>query len=84
VHSEGSAWVLGRHTFSQKDKDALSQNWDQAKGQLQSQFPGVEESDLESGRQNPEQLAQVIAQKTGQDQNQVEQSLLTVAQQYSQ
>jgi uncharacterized protein YjbJ (UPF0337 family) len=71
-------------TMTQQEKDALSQNWDQAKSQIQSQFPGVNEDDLNSARQNPDQLASTIANRTGQDQNQVEQTLRQVVQQFTQ
>lgn len=71
-------------TMTQQERDALSQNWDQAKTQIQSQFPGMSEQDLASGQSSPDQLASRIAQSTGQDQNQVEQKLRQVAQQFSQ
>jgi uncharacterized protein YjbJ (UPF0337 family) len=70
-------------TMNQQEKDALSQNWEQAKSQIQSQFPDLSEQDLQSGQSSPDQLASKIAQKTGQDQSQVEQQLRQVAQQFS-
>ena len=70
-------------TMNQQERDALSQNWDQAKTQIQSQFPDLSEQDLQSGQSSPDQLASKIAQKTGQDQSQVEQQLRQVAQQFS-
>jgi uncharacterized protein YjbJ (UPF0337 family) len=69
-------------TMNQQERDALSQNWDQVKSQIQSQFPDVSEQDLQSGQSNPDQLASKIASATGQDQNQVEQQLRQFAQQF--
>lgn len=71
-------------TMTQQERDALTQNWDQARGQIQGQFPGLNEDDLNQGKSSPDQFASVIAQKTGQDQKAVEQQLRQVAQQYTQ
>ena len=70
-------------TMNQQEKDALSQNWDQAKTQIQSQFPGVTEDDLNSGKSDPSKLAQTIADRTGEAKTQVESALKQVAQQYA-
>lgn len=70
-------------TMTQQERDALSQNWDQARSQIQSQFPGLSDDDLNQGQQSPDQFASRVAQKTGQDQSQVEQSLRQIAQQFS-
>ena len=67
-------------TMNQQDKDALTQNWDQAVTQITSQFPGVSPTDLESGRSNPDQLVDTLANSSGQDRSQVEQTLKSVAQ----
>lgn len=69
-------------TMNQQTKDALSQNWDQVKSQIQSQFPGVTEDDLNAARNDPGSLAQTVADRTGQDRSQVEQQLQQVAQQF--
>lgn len=71
-------------TMNQQHKTALTQNWDQAKTQLQAQYPQCTEEELNQGRSNPDQLIQAIAQKTGQDPSQVEQAFSQVAQQFSQ
>jgi hypothetical protein len=71
-------------TMTQQERDALTQNWDQAKAQIQSQFPNLSEQDLQAGQSSPDQLASRIAQQSGQDQNQVEQQLRQVAQQFTQ
>jgi len=70
-------------TMTQQERDALTQNWDQAKSQMQGQFPGLTDQDFEQGRQAPDQFASTVAQKTGQDQNQVEQQLRQIAQGFS-
>ena len=69
-------------TMNQQERDALSQNWDQAKAQIQGQFPDLTEQDLQQAQSAPDQLATTIANRTGQDQNQVEQQLRQVAQQF--
>jgi uncharacterized protein YjbJ (UPF0337 family) len=71
-------------TMTQQERDALTQNWDQAKAQIQSQFPQVSDDDLNSARQNPDQLVDTIANSSGQDRTQVEQGLRSVAQQFGQ
>jgi hypothetical protein len=67
-------------TMTQQERDALSQNWDQARSQIEGQFPGLTDDDFNQGRQNPDQFAATVASKTGQDQSQVEQTLRQVAQ----
>jgi len=69
-------------TMNQQEKDALSQNWQQAKSQIQAQFPDLTEDDLSQGESSPDQLASTVANKTGQDRNSVEQSLRQIAQQF--
>ncbi len=69
--------------MTQQERDALTQNWDQAKSQIQAQFPNVSDDVLESGRQTPDTLPSHIAQSTGEDQKDVEQKLRSVAQQFS-
>ena len=64
--------------MNQQAKDALRNNWDQAKSQVQAQFPDVTEDDLTDA----EQAADKISRRTGQDRSQVEQSLGQIAQQY--
>lgn len=71
-------------TMTQQERDALTQNWDQAKQQIQAQFPGLDENTLSSGQSSPDQLPSMIAQSTGQDMNQVEQQLRQMAQQFQQ
>ena len=46
--------------------------------------PGLQEQDLQQGKSNPDQLVQTIAQKSGQDQQQIEQTLMQVVQQQKQ
>ena len=70
-------------TMNQKDRDALNQNWDQARSQIQSQFPDLTDDDLNSGQQNPDQLVDRVAQNTGQERTAVEQQFKAIADQYS-
>lgn len=70
-------------TMNQQDKEALTQNWDQARQQLQAQFPGISEQDLDDARSNPDQAVSKLAQASGQTEDQVRQSLTNVAKQFS-
>ena len=65
--------------MNQNDQNALSQNWDQAKEQIKSQF-GVTDDDVATGQTSPDQLSDVLANKTGQDRNEVEKQLSSIAQ----
>ena len=67
-------------TMTQQEKDALRTNWDQARTQVQGQFPGVTDDDLDN---SGDQLPDVIASRTGQDRAAVEKSLKQIAQQYT-
>ena len=66
-------------TMTQQEKDALRQNWSQAKQQVAQQFPNANLDD----NADPDQVASDIAAKTGQDVNDVEKSLKQIAQQYT-
>jgi hypothetical protein len=66
-------------TMTQQEKDALRQNWTQAKQQVAQQFPNANLDD----NADPDQVANDIAAKTGQDVNDVEKSLKQIAQQYT-
>jgi hypothetical protein len=65
-------------TMSQKERQVLSENWDDAKTKVAQHFPGVQPTALGSA---PD--AEKIAQLTGQDRAQVESTLRSIAQQYS-
>jgi uncharacterized protein YjbJ (UPF0337 family) len=65
--------------MNQNDQNALTQNWDQAKEQIKSQF-GVTDDDVATGQTSPDQLSDVLANQTGQDRNEVEKQLSTIAQ----
>jgi uncharacterized protein YjbJ (UPF0337 family) len=70
-------------TMTQQEKDALQQNWSEAKEQIKSQFPDVTDDDLNQAQSSPDQFASTVAQRTGQDQSSVESSLKSIAQQYT-
>ena len=70
-------------TMSQKQSQALTENWDQAKTKIRSAFPGLSDSDLSSGQHDPNSLAASISAKTGQDVKDVERELGNVAQQFT-
>ena len=68
-------------TMSQQDRQALQQNWDQAKSQIKSQFPDLSDDDLDES--NPDQLISRVASVTGKDRSEVERQLSQVAQGFS-
>jgi hypothetical protein len=70
--------------IDQQTKQHLQQNFEQIKPQLKQVFPALQEQDLQQGKSNPDQLVQTIAQKSGQDQQQIEQTLMQVVQQQKQ
>lgn len=69
-------------TMKQEDRQALTDNWDQAKEQIRSQFPGVTDEDLNAAKSNPDSAVSKFAQASGQTEDQVRQQLTNVAQQY--
>jgi hypothetical protein len=71
-------------SFDPNTRQAMSQNWDQMREQLRSQFPGVTDQDIADGQSNPEALVSRIAQKTGQNEDQVRTMIQQVVQQFSQ
>ena len=70
--------------IDQQTKQHLQQNFEQIKPQLKQVFPALQEQDLQQGKSNPDQLVQTIAKKSGQDQQQIEQTLMQVVQQQKQ
>ena len=67
--------------LDQQTKDQLQQKFQQIKPQLQQKFPGVQEQDLQKGQSDPDQLVKTIAQKSGQDEQMIEQQLKQLVQQ---
>ena len=65
--------------MEQAQRDALTQNWDQAKDQLKAQF-GLDDADVENP--DADALVTAISAKTGSERAQVEQDLDTFARQY--
>lgn len=70
--------------IDQQTKQHLQQNFEQIKPQLKQVFPDLQDRDLQQGKSNPDQLVQTIAQKSGQNQQQIEQQLMQVVQQQKQ
>jgi uncharacterized protein YjbJ (UPF0337 family) len=70
-------------TMTEQERQALQDNWNQAKDQVRAQFPDVTDDDLNQGQSSPDQLADTISQRTGQDRSSVEQSLKGIAQQFT-
>jgi hypothetical protein len=69
--------------LDQQTKQKLQDNFQQIKPQLQQRFPDLEEQDLQKGQSDPDQLVQTVAQKSGQDEMQIEQQLKQLVQQSS-
>jgi hypothetical protein len=67
-------------TMNQQDTQKLTQNWDQVKNQVRSQFPGLQDSDYESGRTDPEAFIRTAAQKSGKSEDEVRTALTSAAQ----
>lgn len=61
--------------FDQQFKQQFEQNWDQIKTQITQTFPGVDVSDIEQFRTDPDRVVTTIGQKTGQPVDQVEQRI---------
>ena len=67
--------------LDQQTKEQLKQKFQQIKPQLQQQFPALQEQDLQKGQSDPDQLVKTIAQKSGQDEQQIERQLKQLVQQ---
>ena len=71
--------------MTQEEKTALSENWEQAKVQVRSQFAGVNDDDLDDGQGNApdiDQLKATLAEKAGVSATDAENSLKRIAKQY--
>ncbi len=66
--------------LDQQTKTQLKDKFEQLKPQLMQRFSGLTDQDLQSGKSDPDQLVQTIAQKTGQQSTQIEQQLKTLVQ----
>ena len=67
--------------LDQQTKQQLQQKFNQIKPQLKQRFPDLQDQDLQKAQSEPDQLVTIIAQKSGQDQQVVEQQLMQVVQQ---
>ena len=67
--------------LDQQTKQQLQQKFQQIKPQLQQRFPDLQEQDLQKAQSEPEQFVTIIAQKSGQDEQTIEQQLMQVVQQ---
>jgi hypothetical protein len=66
--------------LDQQTKQQLQQSFQQIKPQIQQRFPDLQEQDLKQGQSDPDQLVRTIAQKSGQDESQVEQQFKQLVQ----
>jgi len=64
----------------QQTAKKLRDNFDQIKPTLQAQFPGVQDSDLQKLKTDPDGFVDAAAQSTGQSKEQVQESLKQVVQ----
>ena len=67
--------------MEQAQRDAFTQNWDQAKDQVKTQF-GLDDKDLGNGK-DVDQLVDKISEQTGADRTAVEQELDKISRQYT-
>jgi hypothetical protein len=61
--------------LDQQTRQQLQSKFQQIKPQLQGQFSGLTDQDLEVGRTDPDTLIDTISRKTGQGREQVEQTV---------
>src|SRR5688500_20161916 len=64
-----------RVMLDQQTRQQLQSKFQQIKPQLQGQFSGLTDQDLEVGRTDPDTLIDTISRKTGQGREQVEQTV---------
>ncbi len=66
--------------LDQQTKQQIKDKFQQIKPQLKQQFPDLQDEDLRKGQSDPDQLVKTIAQKGGQQESQVEQTLKQLVQ----
>ena len=66
--------------LDQQTKQQLQQKFEQIKPMLQQRFPDLEEQDLQNAQSDPDQLVKTVSQKSGQDEQQIEQQLKQLVQ----
>ena len=66
--------------LDQQTKQQIQQKFQQIKPQLKQRFPDLQEQDLQKGQSDPDQLVKTVAQKSGQDEQQIEQQLKQLVQ----
>ncbi|MBA2384400.1 MAG: hypothetical protein H0V68_07035 [Actinobacteria bacterium] len=71
----------GATMLDQQTKQQLQQKFQQIKPKLKQQFPDLQEQDLQQGQSDPDKLVKTVAQKSGQDEQQIEQQLKQLVQQ---
>jgi len=64
----------------QQTSKKLRDNYDDLKSELQARFPGVQDSDLQKLKTDPDGFVDAAAQSTGQSKEQVQESLKQVVQ----
>lgn len=75
----GGGGYCPRMPMNPQDTQNFRQNWSAMRSQVQSQFPGLTEDDLNQGASDPDQLAERIAAQTGQSVDAVCQQLAQMA-----
>ena len=61
--------------LDQQTRQQLQQKFQQIKPQLKGQFSGLSDQDWETGQKDPDTLIDTISRKTGQNRDQVEQTV---------
>jgi hypothetical protein len=69
--------------LDQQTKQQIQQSFQQIKPQIQQRFPDLQEQDLQQAQSDPDRLVKTIAQRSGQDESQVEQQFKQLVQQSS-
>ena len=61
--------------IDQQTKTKLQESFQEIKPKLKQQYPDVEEQELTKAQSDPDSFVQTVAQKTGQQKEQIEQQL---------
>jgi hypothetical protein len=66
--------------LDQQTKQQIKQSFPEIKPQIKQRFPDLQEQDLTQAQSDPDLLVRTIAQRSGQDESQVEQQFKQLVQ----
>jgi hypothetical protein len=79
----GNTSAMNASAFNNDTLDGVRNSWDTVRGQIQVKFPGLTTQDLPHAPADLDALIDTIAQRTGQDHEQVRHALRGLFQQVS-